>query len=812
MPLYNPGEISNSILAWETGKRYGVGDDVAENDKLYSCLVAHTSGTFATDLAASKWGEISAGASNLNELTDSLIETNSLWVGNSPTATTNNAQYNVAVGTTSLDSITTGDKNVSIGYNALTSSTTGFENVAIGHKASEGTTATNYGVFVGCNAGLTGSGPYNVAVGHNAGYTMGTTSTGNTLIGRSAGASINSGTYNTLLGFNAGDNLTTGDYNIILGYGVDASAVGVDNELRIGKQSVIAIGANLATGAVTFNSAFTFPTSDGNANEVLQTNGSGAISWSAISVNNGNWSGTDLAILNGGTGASTPQAAIDALTAVSGAATGEVLTKDGSGNATWAAAGGGGASDLDGLADVEVVAAGGTAEQYSIFLSNGLTAGGTPQHGTLSTAMANLAIGPSALAALTQGDYNVALGYRALKNITTGGFNTSTGYNSLGNTTGAGNTAVGYNAGGTNTSGSYNTYIGGDMGGVNTGQYQIGIGWGVYAGGSNTFALGKTSKTLLHGEFGTTGATKLGINLGNTWQTPSATLHVKGQGNTNGTTSFLVESTNKTLMRLYDSGDSIRIGANAGHTSANAANISIGGSSCFYPSGANNVSIGNGALTGTSTANSNGNVAVGHNALNKVIDARTNVVIGQHAGYEVTGGDRNTIVGGYSGDNLTTGSDNIIIGYNVDASSATVSNELNIGGQLIGSMATSGDRYSRFVGQVYTTNSSGVSPHPLTDAATITPDFKNGNVQTVELAGNRTIANPTNIKAGATYIIIVKQDGTGSRTVTWGSKYKFPGGTIPTLTTTGGKADVITVVAYSTDILMCTSTLDFATS
>jgi len=55
--------------------------------------------------------------------------------------------------------------------------------------------------------------------------------------------------------------------------------------------------------------------------------------------------GTDVAIADGGTGASTAQAAIDALTAVAGATNEYVLTKDtATGNAVWKAAAGGGGS------------------------------------------------------------------------------------------------------------------------------------------------------------------------------------------------------------------------------------------------------------------------------------------------------------------------------------------------------------------------------------------------------------------------------------------------------------------------------------
>jgi hypothetical protein len=98
----------------------------------------------------------------------------------------------------------------------------------------------------------------------------------------------------------------------------------------------------------------------------------------------------------------------------------------------------------------------------------------------------------------------------------------------------------------------------------------------------------------------------------------------------------------------------------------------------------------------------------------------------------------------------------------------------------------------------------------LADGATITPDFATGNVFTVTLGGNRTLANPTNIAAGATYIIIVTQDGTGSRTLAYGSYFKWQGGVAPTLTTTAGATDVISVVAKSTTFLVATSLLNLS--
>lgn len=79
----------------------------------------------------------------------------------------------------------------------------------------------------------------------------------------------------------------------------------------------------------------------------------------------------------------------------------------------------------------------------------------------------------------------------------------------------------------------------------------------------------------------------------------------------------------------------------------------------------------------------------------------------------------------------------------------------------------------------------------LTDGATITPDFAAANNFSVTLGGSRTLANPTNLTAGQSGTIVITQDGTGSRTLAYGSYFKFAGGTAPTLTTTAAAVDVI---------------------
>ena len=88
----------------------------------------------------------------------------------------------------------------------------------------------------------------------------------------------------------------------------------------------------------------------------------------------------------------------------------------------------------------------------------------------------------------------------------------------------------------------------------------------------------------------------------------------------------------------------------------------------------------------------------------------------------------------------------------------------------------------------------------LTDEATITWDASANQVTSVTLTNNRTLAAATNQVDGGVYVLSVVQDGTGSRTLSFNSNYKFTGGTAPTLTTGANARDVIVFLSNGTNM------------
>ena len=96
----------------------------------------------------------------------------------------------------------------------------------------------------------------------------------------------------------------------------------------------------------------------------------------------------------------------------------------------------------------------------------------------------------------------------------------------------------------------------------------------------------------------------------------------------------------------------------------------------------------------------------------------------------------------------------------------------------------------------------------LTDGANIAVDFNAGQNFAVQLAGNRTLESPTNCVAGQTGSIFVIQDGTGGRTLSYGTNWKFAGGTAPTLSTAISAVDRIDYIAYTSTAVQAIATLD----
>lgn len=65
---------------------------------------------------------------------------------------------------------------------------------------------------------------------------------------------------------------------------------------------------------------------------------------------------------------------------------------------------------------------------------------------------------------------------------------------------------------------------------------------------------------------------------------------------------------------------------------------------------------------------------------------------------------------------------------------------------------------------------------------------------------NTTLANPTNQKAGATYIFTYVQHASSAKTLAFGSAYKWAGGTAPTVSVGASAVDVMTFVSDGTNM------------
>ena len=130
--------------------------------------------------------------------------------------------------------------------------------------------------------------------------------------------------------------------------------------------------------------------------------------------------------------------------------------------------------------------------------------------------------------------------------------------------------------------------------------------------------------------------------------------------------------------------------------------------------------------------------------------------------------------GGTGASTASITSFNNITGYT--ASGATGTTSTNIVFSTTPSLTN--PTVTNYVETLYTANTS----------TALTISLANGTVQLLTLTANATLTMPTAV-AGKSFIIILAQDATGSRSVTW-TTVSWPSATAPTITSTASKKDI----------------------
>jgi hypothetical protein len=377
----------------------------------YSIVARDVYGSFAA-------GNITAaGLSSSNN-----IQVSGTSIGSFGAANTGNIGFGIAnyvYGDTS-----TMYNNTAIGNFAFTSSS-GSNNTAIGTNAirqgdgGSGDENTAVGIAALTNAQ---AGNRNTAVGA---FTM-TQAVGseNTAIGNLAGMNISTGSYNTFLGSGTGiDSVVNGSINNATAIG-SGTKVDTSNTIVLGN---VAITDVITNGKIT-TGAITIPNTDGDAGQVLSTNGSGVVSWT--------------------TPATASSSTFVDLTSNQNISGNKVFEKDA--------------------------------------VINGVTVG----RGKFNE-NSNTAVGLGALEN-NEGYANTAVGRGALASNVSNGGNTALGYIALvSNTSGSDNVAVGSQALETNISGSFNTAIGKRADVSSDGiSNSVAIGANAFVTASNTIQLG----------------------------------------------------------------------------------------------------------------------------------------------------------------------------------------------------------------------------------------------------------------------------------------------------------------------------------
>lgn len=476
----------------------GFNDDRSNNDNLglgIETLYSNTLGEFNTAIGLSALFSNSTGSQN-TAIGKSALYSNTTGVSNTATglsALSNNTTgtSNTANGAFALTRNSIGINNTAIGSAALFYNSSGVSNTATGRGSLRSNTTGNYNTAYGSQSLYSNTSGYNnTASGWEALYSN-TTGFSNVAYGHRALYSNVSGYSNTAIGNSSGFN-NLGDGNIFIGYrsgyyetGGDKLYIdnyGTDTPLIYGEFDTDLLRVN---GTLDINSQYSFPLSDGTANQIMLTDGAGNVGWTDASTSVIH-SIDDLTDARSDSGDSSLFLGLNA-----------GLNDDGNNN--------------------QNVAVG-----FEALYSN-------------TTGYLNTAIGRNSLHDNTEGFRNTANGAYALFRTTTGHSNTANGASTLSfNTTGSDNTANGVSALSNNIIGSRNTAIGDSSGNNSIGDGNVFIGHqsGYFEKGNNKLYIANdlTTDPLIYGEFDNNLLAFHG-NIGIDTKTPSTKLQILGGTN-----------------------------------------------------------------------------------------------------------------------------------------------------------------------------------------------------------------------------------------------------------------------------------------
>jgi hypothetical protein len=158
-----------------------------------------------------------------------------------------------------------------------------------------------------------------------------------------------------------------------------------------------------------------------------------------------------------------------------------------------------------------------------------------------------------------------------------------------------------------------------------------------------------------------------------------------------------------------------------------------------------------------------------------------------------------------SGSGLTFGSGTLALGGNLSTTGAFTTTFAQ-GASVTLTLPSTSQTLATLAGTETLTNKTLTNPtitnyvetlYAANTSTAITVSLANGTVQQLTLTGNATITMPTAV-AGKSFIIMLKQDATGSRTVTW-STVVWPSATAPTITSTANKQDIYSFFSDGTN-------------